>query len=98
HPRRDVPVDAAHVVAGPIRLMLVEVEAGTAQRAGVGADPQVADLLRRIDLDVAQLAHHRRGNHGIGTACRSSARMSSASTFSAWARTLRATRCRAASQ
>src|SRR4051794_37327482 len=57
HPRRHVPVDPPHVVSRPVGLMLVEVEAGTAQRALVGADALIADLAGGRHLDVAQLAH-----------------------------------------
>ena len=96
--RRDVPVDTPHVVAGPVRQMLVEIEARAAQRARVRADAEVADLLRGVELDVAQLAHDVLGDHGIRTALSRSCRIASASTFSACARMLRAIRCRAASQ
>ena len=72
HPRRHVPVDAPDVVARPVGLVLVEVEAGAAQRALVGADALVADLPAGRDLDVAQLPHHVLGDHGIGTAVSSS--------------------------
>src|SRR5688572_22600190 len=92
HAGRHVPVDPADVVAGPVRLVLVEIEAGAAQRALVRPDALVADLPPGRDLDIAQLLHHALGDHGIGTAVSRSSRMASASTFSAWARTVRAMR------
>ena len=75
HPRGDVPIDPPYIVTLPVRLVLVEVEAGAAQRARVGADAEIADPLGGVHLDVAQLAHHVLGNHGIGTARSSSSRM-----------------------
>src|SRR6185295_5481443 len=98
HPRGHVPVDPPDVVPRAIHLVLVEVEAGAAHRALVGADALVADLPRGLELDVAELLHDVFGDHGIGTAASSSSRMASALTFSAWARTVRAMRCRVASR
>src|SRR5207237_9311508 len=98
HQRRHVPVTPPDVVSGAIRLVLVEIEPRPAQRARVRADPERANLLRRVDLDVAQLAHHRFRDHGMATAWRMSPRISSGSTFSACARMLLAMRWRAASQ
>ena len=65
--RRAVTFQSIRRTSSPlaIRPVLVEVEAGAAQRTGVRTDPQVADLLRGVHLEVAQLAHdvgrdHRR--------------------------------------
>ena len=98
HASRHVPVDAADVVARPVRLVLVEVEARAAQRALVGADALVADLAPRRHLDVAQLAHHVLGDHGIGTAAAAPAGSRRRGRSPAWARTVRAMRCRVASE
>ena len=70
---------------------------GAAQRARVGADALVADLPRGVDLDVAQLAHERRGiiEHRLRNRHRGqqlAARMASASTSSACGRA-RCARC-----
>src|SRR5215211_5847268 len=92
HPGGHVPVDPANVISGPILLMLVEIEARPAQRTLVRANPLIADLLPRIELDVAKLAPDVLRHHGMGTALSNSPRISSAWTFSACARTVRAMR------
>src|SRR5262249_46230202 len=96
--RGHVPVDPPHIVAVPVGLVLVEVEAGAALRARVRTDAQVADALPRVHLDVAQLPHDVLGDHGIGTASSSSPRIWSASMLSACARPVRALRWREASE
>src|SRR5438876_645697 len=74
-PRRHIPVDPPHVVSLPVWLVLVEVEPRPTLWTGVRADPQVADALRGVHLDVAQLPHDVLGDHGIGTARSSSPRI-----------------------
>ncbi len=60
HPCRDIPVDAADVVARFVLPHLFELEPGPAEHASVGAQERLVGEDSRLDLDLTDAAEHVR--------------------------------------
>ena len=75
HPRRDVPVDAADVIARLVLAHLFELEPRPTEDASVRPEQRFVGEDARLDLDLADAPEHVRWKglialHGVVSACR----------------------------